>query len=156
MWPCWPSAPFPISHVDLLYPLSMYSTEHPGMLAFMKSALYNWWMISFGRENTSLLKSSKPQLLFIPVSADGHFLLSRMPIFDTVFTTGNSTHIGFLIMISSPALNYLICGLFFPWYQASMPDNNLDYVTCVTGHANSRLDLWSLVANKFWMTILIF
>lgn len=44
----------------------MYCTEHPAMLAFVKSVLYSWWMISFGRKNTSLLISSKSQLLFIP------------------------------------------------------------------------------------------
>lgn len=97
-----------------------------------------WWMISFGRENTSLLISSKPQLLFIPVCADGHFLLSRMPIFDTE----NLTHIAFLIIVFIPALNYWFVA-FFPWYRASTPDYNLAYVTGVTHRANSQSDLRS-------------
>lgn len=51
----------------------------------------------------------KAPAMFIPVCADGHFLLSRMPIFDTE----NLTHIAFLNYHFYSCFEVLICGLFF-------------------------------------------
>lgn len=64
------------------------------------------------------------------------------------FTTENITHVPFLIIIFIPSLNYwfvVVC----PWYWASTPDYNLDFITHVTHHTN----YWDYLRFKCFLNI---
>ena len=97
--------------------------------------------------------------LFLPIFADGHSLSSRMPKFGSSVQHKSKPHWilnrHFLFPKSFSLNCWFVVSCLCCW--SSTPDNNLDYVMCVTHRANSQPYLRSpellrmLILNETWI-----